>query len=78
MLVVVAHGVHDLLAHPDDWIQGVHRALSDQRDRRQPQPSHLLLPDGEEVHTIQLDAAALDLARRADQPHQRECDGRFA
>ena len=76
-LVVIVHGVDDLLAHAHDGIQGVHRALSDERDGGQPQPPHLLLAYLEEVHTVEPYTSAVNLAGGTDQPHQGEGNRRF-
>ena len=77
-LAVIAQRVDDLAADPQHRIERVHRALGDQRDRRQPQPPHLLFRHRQEIDPVEQRFARLDSAGRLDQAQQRQRDRRFA
>jgi len=75
---MVAQRVGELAAHPDHRIEGIHRALRNQRDSRQAQAPHVLFRQRKEIGPIEQRLAALDPARRLDQAHERHCDGRLS
>ena len=66
-LAVVAQRVGELAADARHRIEGIHRALRHQRDRRQTQGAHLFLGKSEKVVAFEQRLAAFDPPRRLDQ-----------
>ena len=76
-LAVIAQRVDHLAADLQHRIERVHRALGHERNRRQPQPPHLLFRHRQEIDPVQPRFARLDSSGRLDQAQQRQGYGGF-
>src|SRR5476649_2873638 len=68
----------DLVADPHQRIERGHRLLEDHADAVAAQQAHLRRCQREEIAALEGDAAARDLQRRRQQPHDRAGGDRFA
>jgi hypothetical protein len=64
---MVVETIANLLFHPKDRIERVHRPLRDERDLRQPYLAHLLFVETEQIDAVEEHLPGFDPPGRSDQ-----------